>query len=512
MTQREWREASDMRTPSLLVLTVVVVAATLRFWHLGFGVPYAIGVDEPEILDRAYRMMRTGDFNPHFFDYGGLYIYLQLFVACVRFVFGAAVQGLWRSLDQATPEDFFVWGRAVTATLGTMTALIVYNIGTRWGARHALLAGGLMAVVPFHVRESHFILTDVPLTFFTTLTMLLTLRAHEGDRVSRYAWAGVAAGLAAATKYNGGVVLLLPLLSAALSRAGTVRRIQMALAAIGACVGAFLIAAPYTVLDLPTFLDRFASLAAIFAAPSRSPEPGWLTYLKHLRLALGWPALLLMFGGLGLGFFRAVKGPGNVRWLLATSFPVIYFFLIAGRGQIYGRYLLPILPFACILAACAVVSGVSLLRRFDIPRAPRTALIAALTLAALLPPVIQSIAFCRMIGRTSTQQMAYQWIMANIPAGSRVVIETRGLLLPPQRYKVEHLAPLTLHDYRFYIDQGYQYMIASSQSFGPAFTEPQRHPEEYSEYRQIFDQAAHLKTFETSTDNPGPELRIFKLR
>ena len=32
----------------------------------------------------------------------------------------------------------------------------------RWGARHAALAAGLMAVMPLHVRESHYVLTDVP--------------------------------------------------------------------------------------------------------------------------------------------------------------------------------------------------------------------------------------------------------------------------------------------------------------------------------------------------------------
>ncbi|MBI4477687.1 MAG: phospholipid carrier-dependent glycosyltransferase [Acidobacteria bacterium] len=512
MREREWREASDLRTPTLLVAAVLLFAAVLRFWRLGVGIPFAIGVDEPEIIGRAHRMMTTGDFNPHFFDYGGLYIYLQLIVACVRFLYGVSVQGLWSSLGQTTANDFYLWGRGVTAILGTATVLLVYNIGTRWGARHALLAGGLMAVMPFHVRESHYVLTDVPLTFFTTLTMLLTLRAHEGERLSRYAWAGVAAGLAAATKYNGGLALLLPILSAALQKTGTVTRIQMTLAAVGGCVAAFLLAAPYTVLDLPTFLDRFAHLASIFAAPARATEPGWITYLKHLRLALGWPALLLMFGGFGLGIVRAATGPGSVRWLLAIAFPLAYFYLLATRAQIYGRYLLPILPFACVLAACAVVSGVSLLRRFDIPRAPRTALIAALTLAAVLPPAIQSIGFCRTISRTSTQQLAYAWILSNIPPGSRVALETRVLLLPEHRYRVEHFAPLTRREYQDYVDEGFQFMIASSQSFGAAFSAPQHHPEEYRKYRRLFDQASHLKTFESSEENPGPELRIFKLQ
>ncbi len=47
----------------------------------------------------------------------------------------------------------------------------------------------------------------------------------------------------------------------------------------------------------------------------------------------------------------------------------------------------------------AVISGVSQLRRFSIPRAARTALIAALTVAAVLPPAIVSIEIVRQAGR-----------------------------------------------------------------------------------------------------------------
>lgn len=43
---------------------VVLVATALRVWHLGAGIPYALGIDEPQIMERAVRMMKTGDFNP----------------------------------------------------------------------------------------------------------------------------------------------------------------------------------------------------------------------------------------------------------------------------------------------------------------------------------------------------------------------------------------------------------------------------------------------------------------
>ena len=56
-----------------------------------------------------------------------------------------------------------------------------------------------------HVRESHFILTDIPVTALTTLTVWLAVRAGRRRQPGTYMWAGVAAGLAAAAKYNGGI-------------------------------------------------------------------------------------------------------------------------------------------------------------------------------------------------------------------------------------------------------------------------------------------------------------------
>ncbi len=59
--EREWREASDMRVPALGVVLVIVVAAVLRLWSLGQGIPFSIGVDEPEGMGRVVRMMKSGD-------------------------------------------------------------------------------------------------------------------------------------------------------------------------------------------------------------------------------------------------------------------------------------------------------------------------------------------------------------------------------------------------------------------------------------------------------------------
>ncbi len=499
-----------MRPSRLGLLLVLAVAAALRFWALGHGIPHALSVDEPEIVERALRMMKAGTLNPHFFDYGQLLIYIQFLVSVVRFIAGS-VTGAWDSLAHVTSDSFYLWGRAVTAAFGVATVLVVFRIGLRWGARHALLAAALMALMPLHVRYSHYVLTDIPLTFFVALTMLMALTAHERPVVRAFVWAGAMAGLAAAVKYNGGLALLMPLLACWMTPAARPSRMVCALAAIGAAAVAFFVAAPFTILDLPGFLDRFASLTAEYRNGPPPPEAGIIIYLKHLRLQFGLPGMLLITGGLLMGLVRAVGGPGRVPWAVALVFTIPYFLIVAEQRIIYARYMLPIVPMLCVLAAAAVISGVSLLRRYQFPRGVRTALIAGLTIALLGPPAATALSFDRIIAKTSTTDLAYRWILENAPEGSRIVQEGNHLTFPA-RYESRRMRQLRQLTYDQYVEARADYLIASSQCYGPYLASPSTYREEFTAYMTLFTRGQEVARFTASDEHPGPELRIVKVR
>lgn len=512
MSEREWREASDLRVSKITLAAVVAVAVILRYWALGRGIPYSVGVDEPEIVERAFNMMRSGSLNPNgFFDYPTLSIYFQLAVSIVRFLAGA-IAGSWGSLNDATTPSFYVWGRAVFAAFGVATVLVTFQLGLRWGARHALLAAGLLAVMPLHVTYSHYVLTDTPLTFFTTLTLLLTLVAHEKNTTGAFVVAGLTAGLAASVKYNGGVAILMPLVACWMTRPPNSSRLVRVLLIGLASLVAFVVTSPYTLLDLPGFLNGFARLAGEYRNNWSIAEPVWIVYLKHLRLTFGWPAILLAGAGLVLGLVRSVRGPGHVRWTVVVSFTLVYFFIVSRQHIVYARYLLPIVPILCLLAACAVVSGVGLLRRYDLPRAPRTALIAGLTIAALLPPAVQAVQWDRMVSKVSTPDLAFAWIDANIPKGASITLEARHIVLPPGLYDSRNVRNLLIQGYDDYVTQGVEYIVASSQCYGLYFEAPQQFPNEYAAYMSIFERMKELARFAPTADHPGPELRIYKVQ
>ena len=82
--ESRWRIPAIVNPTRFGLALALIAAALLRFWALRQGVPFSVQVDEPEVLLRAVRMMKTSDFNPHFFDYPTLYMYLQAMVALVR--------------------------------------------------------------------------------------------------------------------------------------------------------------------------------------------------------------------------------------------------------------------------------------------------------------------------------------------------------------------------------------------------------------------------------------------
>jgi 4-amino-4-deoxy-L-arabinose transferase-like glycosyltransferase len=506
----DWRESSDLSRPRAGLVLALLVAAMLRFWALPAGVPFAVGVDEPEVMERATRMMRTGDLNPHFFDYPALYIYVQAAASVARFLAGA-VRGEWASLAQASTEHFYVWGRAVTATLGTLSVLVLYRAGLRWGGRVALLAAVMLAVMPLHVRESHFTLTDVPVTFFVLVAFLMTLRALERQTTRAFALAGAAAGLAGATKYNGIVAVAMPLVACAMSAGVRPSRPFAMMWILLGMLGAFLAAAPYTLIDLPTFLDQFARLSSEYRQRPHFAEPVWLVYLKHLRIALEWPGSVLVLGGLALGVYRVAAGPDRARWVVATVFPLLYFRFISGQNIIFARYLLPLVPFLSLLAAAAIVWTIGMTRRLELPRPARRAAALLLTLVAIAPPAYTSIRFDANAAKVWTTELAYEWVRRELPAGAVVWTETRAFLLPAT-IKARYVRELRLDGAAEYVKTDVEYLVASSQNFGQYMTDCGSFPSECAGYRAVFDQTTEVARFTPSPDHPGPEIRILKVK
>jgi len=487
---------------------VLALGAALRFWNIDAGLPYRIATDEPVMTGRAIQIMRSGNFHPGFWDYPGLYIYLQLIVGCVRYVIGA-MSGLWQSVNEFHPEHLYLWMRMLNAAIGTATIALVYRAGLRWGQSVALTAAAILAVWPNHIRESHFALTDVPVTFLTVSTLLMALRAQETGRLWWFLAAGAGAGFAASTKYNGAYALVLPLIAAVVARPHmrASLRVGAGAAAVAAAGLAFLAASPFAVIDLPGFLNGFGALSEYYRP--RPFQDGAGVYLGHLRVAVGWPGLVVIGAGIVWGTVRALLDKDLRPWVLVLVFPLVYFYSVSTKQLIYGRYLLPAVPFLCLIMALVIVDAAAWVWQLNRPRTVRTAIVGGTLAVALFHVVLEGIRWPAAYGRPTTQDVAYERIREIIPDGAGVVLERSVLRLPDSLYRSTDVHRFPVHTPKYYISTGRKFLVASSDAYGPIFERPSQFAAEYEAYQRLFNQSGHcLPTIQPTRNISGPQIII----
>jgi hypothetical protein len=499
----------------LCLLAILVAGGLLRLWGIGAGAPYRMGVDEPAVLHTTLGIVKSGNLNPHFFDYGGLLFTFHSAVSSVAFLDGA-MHGRWRSLDAVWIGNILTPTRIATALVGTLTIFLVFRAGMRWGPRVALVAALALAVLPPHVRESHFTLTDTPLTCLLAAALLSSLAAIEKRTLASIAVAAFLVGLAGAVKYNGALALVMPL--AAVFALPPETRTRAAGVAIAAGAAGFLAGAPYSLLDLPAFLNAFAVLMQSYNR-AQSALDAASVYVGHLRNWFAWPGVLpLGLGYLGLGVslagfvlaYRHVTPPApRLAALVLAIFPIGYLAYIVDHGSlIYGRYLLPIAPMLAIAFAIGGTRLASAVSR-RVPALDRAAL--PIVLAVLIGPQIgTAVTWNRMHERPSTLEQTARWLLLHVRDGEGVAMEGAPIQVPPSLAlsRVPQLTEKTIEQYRA---DGIVYLVASSE-ISPALGAPGGFSAEgAAASRVLFDRCTRVQTFEPNAVRDGPTLAILQL-
>ncbi|HEX2087545.1 MAG TPA: glycosyltransferase family 39 protein, partial [Solirubrobacteraceae bacterium] len=400
---------------------LLVGALLLRLWGGDHGLPYAYNADEnSHFVPRAISLY-DHEWNPDYFVNPPAFTYVLHIVFTVWFGGREGVSELVAS----DPTEVWVVARATAAVLGTLAVWLLYLAGTRLlDRRVGLLAAGLLAVAFLPVFYSHLALNDVP----TLAPLCLSLWGVAGvlrlGRKRDYVIAGVGLGLAAATKYTGGIVLL-PLLVATLvqyyapgGRASALRGLVIA----GACaVGAFVAANPYVVLDFPAFWDGITHQSSAAGGETQGKlglthGSGVFYYLWSFTWGLGWIPLGAAAAAVPL-LWRDEK---RLIWVLVPA-TVLYVIFMGTQERYFGRWLIPVLPFVCLLAAYAAIdlADRASLRR---PRLRPTFLaIAAVLLCG--QGLVYSLHIGQVLSREDTRNLTREWMVEHIPPNTKIVVE-----------------------------------------------------------------------------------------
>jgi len=104
-----------------------------------------------------------------------------------------------------------VIGRVLSAIFDTLTILLVFELARiLYGRTVGLLAAALYSVAVLSIQYSHFFGSETFLIFFVTATIYFSVRIWKYGGGWNYLFAGLALGLALATKLSAAPVLLVP--------------------------------------------------------------------------------------------------------------------------------------------------------------------------------------------------------------------------------------------------------------------------------------------------------------
>ena len=394
--------------------TILVVAAIARLCGIDFGLPHLnCRPDEGAIVSIAGGLY-NGDLNPHVFNYPAFFM---LSIAIVLMMVKAS--GLVATIASTTAYRI---ARYLSAAAGIASVLMIHRIGLRLFGRTAALAGAALLSLAFlHVRDSHFGVTDVPMTFLVLVAFLFVVRLSESGETRDLIAAGVAAGLATSTKYNAALVALPAMLVIFTGRVDAPNAWQERLrraALFGAMmIAAFLLTSPYTLLDYPRFIRDFTFETRHMAVGhGRDLGRGWSHHIvSTLRYGVGLPVLVAGVAGFVLLLWRDRR-----RGLMVALFPVTYYLLLGSGRTVFARYMLPVVPFLCLAAGYAITeAALWLAARVGRPRlAP---IMVAAGVAAVVWPSAQSvIAFDQLISRDDNRLLARRWVERHFPKDTTV--------------------------------------------------------------------------------------------
>ncbi|MCK6581356.1 MAG: hypothetical protein L6Q98_24965 [Anaerolineae bacterium] len=460
-----------MKPPERLFLTLLLLcAAGLRLSGIAHGQPAAefaptaaarqmihenaaVHPDEFLYVSLPLRMLVSGQLNSKFFENPSLLINLNFVTDWLTGADAGRSLDAWAGAGdrQIASFDLYVVGRGYSALGGLIAVAAVYATTRRLAGRRAAAAAGLLtaAALPL-VQHAHYTTTSSLAAGFGALALwgcvesLYRLRrgALKRNPFTRlipawaFAIAGVAAGLAAGSRYNAaGIALVNGVIGLLLLRGeGGRQRIAWVLIGWLAIPAAFILTTPHVLFDPQEVWTDFLYITAQYgggAAVNTTPY-GLVYELRYLVLyGVGIPAAVLAVAG-ALDALTRRRDPLLRAAALTSILMLAAYSLVVLRTQRPAhadQLLVPILPFVAVFAGMGVDQAA---RRWRSP-ARRAALIAVVVAVPLLP----TLQVVSRFSQRDTRYLMQAWIEENIPHGARVHLNGQyNVPLDPAHYLV----------------------------------------------------------------------------
>ncbi len=432
--------------------------------------------------------------QPRHFAYGSFPLYLVRAAATGVSTFAAMTSTLpeWRTANDY--DHINLIGRILSAIFDTVTIGLVFLIGRRiYNAKVGLLAAVLLTFTVQNIQLAHFYAFDVITTTVIVAAIYFGVRVVQDGQLSDSIWLGAMVALAIASKFSAMPLLAVIVLAHTLRPVLSLRvvRAQQPAGALGivanpplqfetmisaevsrafggimislvAAVIVFAIASPFTFLDFNGYTASISEQSDMVRGVADLPytrqyrNTGPFYFIENLVLwGLGVPLGLAAIAGFILVLARAIRRTANAPELLMLTWVIPYALITFSFQVKFLRYLAPLTPFLCLMAAYLVwrVTG----DEWRVPKlqfairnlqfairnlqfairnlqfAIRNLQFAIRNLPLLVvlaSTILYAFAFLQIYSAPLTRVRASEWIYRNIPPGKSLTDESWDDSLP----------------------------------------------------------------------------------
>ena len=557
------------------LIFILFLALILRLYGINWDQGFHLHPDERMLIMVADRIHFFDQLNPNFFNYGSLPIYL--------------LKGLSQLIDWlfdtslSTYQGMLYLGRFLSTLSDLITIFLIYKITQLIQSNLEIKTKGsnikqplwllfqfisplFYAIAFFPIQNSHFFISDVFLTTFTTLLVFLLLKnLKEKNKPGLTAFLiGLVFAAMTATKFTAVVfypmTILFFLFYVFLGKNLLKEKIlNFSFLIVIFHLSFFIfnfIFMPYAFIENKKFLDDVLSQIQMNNNPYIFPYTlqyvdtlPYFYYLKNIFLwGLGPIISILSFIGTIWFFVDLVKLVKFYRLKFIHKLPpkknekeaqlkniaiiflffIFYFlyFLIIGRSAVkFMRYMLPIYPFLAIMAGYGIKKIYNF--QFIIYKPLKKFNNQLLSLFFILSSFVWTLMFINIYSQKHTRIAATEWILKNISPGSTLAVEHWDDRLPlfgGENYNFEELQLYNIPDddlkWTFInqqLDKADYIIIASNRLYIPLqkLANCQRYklcyPKTAQYYRKLFNNQLGFKKVAEFAVYPKLEIGDWKL-
>ncbi len=430
-----------LRDPwTLGLLGVLALAVGLRLWGIHYGLPVAYNLDErSHFVPRAVEFFASGSIDPDYqLNPSGI---IEWIAVALGGVYGtrADVVSVWMS----DPAEVWTVARVACALLASCAVVFIYAAGVRlFDKRTGLIAAALLATCFLAVHYGHLALNDAPSLAPSALALFAIAGILRFGRARDYALAGLALGLAIGLKYNAGYLLAALVIAAGLHGSGRFAQLGgdgspkvgsaltgLALAGAAMLAG-FFVADPYALLNFDRFREDLEHLSDYTKGGlllGETQSSGYVYYLWSIGWGLGVvPAALAVAGGLVL----LVRD--RLIALVLLPGPLVFLAYVGTQERHFARYVMPLFPVLCLLAAVGAVWLASWIAGRAGWSGRRAAiLMACVAVVACAQGLVYSVHNDIVLTREDTRTTTREWMVDHIAPKTRILVEP---LVPQEWY------------------------------------------------------------------------------